>query len=68
MQKLTIEKASSSHTKYTSLVLPGRPGGLLEMTGGGPIDGPPVLGPEEYMWLLGGGGGGPPTAVIMSTR
>jgi len=49
-------------------VLPGRPGGLLEMTGGGPIDGPPVLGPEEYMWLLGGGGGGPPIAVIMTTQ
>jgi hypothetical protein len=32
---------------------------LLEITGGGPIDGPPVFGPDEYIWLMGGGGGGP---------
>jgi len=33
------------------------PGGLLEMTGGGPMAGPPVLGPDAYIWLPGGGGG-----------
>ena len=27
-------------------------GALFAMTGGGPIDGPPVFGPEAYEWEL----------------
>lgn len=42
--------ASSSQIKYTSFVRPWAEGGLCEITGGGPIDGPPVLGPNAYMW------------------
>lgn len=42
--------ASSSQTRYTSFAIP-CPGALLEITGGGPIQGPPVFGPDAYMWL-----------------
>ena len=44
-RKLTIDIASSSQTKYTSFV-DGWIGALFAMTGGGPMEGPPVFGPE----------------------
>lgn len=43
-----MDIASSSQTKYTSLVAGWVAGALFEITGGGPIDGPPVLGPDAY--------------------
>lgn len=54
---LTMDIGSSSHTKYTSFTVPNPPGigGLFDITGGGPMEGPPVLGPEAYMWVTGGG-------------
>lgn len=39
-----MDIASSSQTKYTSLVAGW--GALFAITGGGPIEGPPVFGPD----------------------
>lgn len=47
-KQLTMDIASSSQTKYTSFVAGWVAGVLFEITGGGPIDGPPVFGPDAY--------------------
>lgn len=46
--QLTMDIASSSQTKQTSLAAAWVAGALLAITGGGPIEGPPVFGPEAY--------------------
>lgn len=45
-----MDMASSSQTKYTSFVAGWAAGALFAITGGGPIEGPPVFGPEAYEW------------------
>ena len=41
-----MDIASSSQTRYTSLAAGWGAGALFAITGGGPIDGPPVFGPD----------------------
>lgn len=50
-----MDIASSSQTKQTSLVAGWVAGVLFVMTGGGPIEGPPVFGPEAYECELSNG-------------
>lgn len=47
-----MDVASSSQIKYTSFAQACEEGTLLDTTGGGPMEGPAVFGPDAYICEL----------------